>query len=183
MRDAGRRYCYRGFREPPPRRPNGETTARAAARQTCRTTEVARPPLNHRTGFPVQLPIGVFDRLRAEPREVHATREESLDPDKAHTTDRRSWSAPRGEHRSPRNKTLRPCPPTTIPTLSEHRSPPKRDLSVLLFGDLTASSGSGPEGPSPCREPPEGGEAHRSSVHPNRSRLRCCHRSRLPTLR
>jgi hypothetical protein len=68
------------------------------------------------------------------------------------------------------------------PTLRRPRSPlderrPHPNLTSRPCSCATRSvAGSGPEGPSPRREHPRGIASHRSSVHPNRSRPRCCHR-------
>jgi hypothetical protein len=183
MREREAPVLLPASREPPPRRPNVETTARAAASQACRATEVARPPLK----LPNRFPGPAVDRCVR--RAAGANPKGLLPPVKKASI--RTWRPRRadnlestlGRTPTPANKILQPCQLTTTSTLARRRSPPKPSLSTLFFGDLTIGDGFGPERPSPCREPREGGDAHRSSVHPNRSRPRRCHRRRLPTLR
>lgn len=67
------------------------------------------------------------------------------------------------------NKTSRNCPSDDDTHLGANASRlPSRTLRPRPLATWS-TAGSGPEGPSPCRELPQA-EIHRSSVHPNRSR-------------
>lgn len=137
--------------------PGKETAPRDNNCRPRRATEATHPPSNDQTGFPAQLQVGVTNRCRLEPRGALATPAKSLRPERGP----RERTDDHGIHFLGRTPTPAGQDLAALPFGDDTHlgadagTPAEQDLADLPVGAPDRRRGSGPEGPSPCRELPQ----------------------------